>query len=187
MWESTSRRFLQAIVGKPAPTISGLVFVQPLRRSDRATSRDADAPVAPLMQLRHLALPSRVRVQPPGTTSTDLRTPDDDAELFELLDRPMDGRLVHPELVRDFDLGHLDDILEIETRVQIEEHSQNLRPDVATCRELLEEILVDLHPTVTIRAIDFWTNEDGDNSLVEITLIVKIPDYLGTLHLTLPR
>ena len=140
-----------------------------------------------LMQFRHLALPSGMRVQPPGAGSADLRTPDDDAEIFKLLDRSMDGWLVHTEFIRDFDLRNLDDILKVETRVQIEEHSHDLHPDVSTCRELLEEILVDLHPTMTVRAMDPLTNEDRYNSLVEFTLIVNIPDYLRALHWLLLR
>ena len=107
-------------------------------------------------EIDNLALPAGLRVEPPSAGD---RSGNQNAEIDQLLDRLVDGLLVHPEGLGDFDLWDADDVVEVETGVEVHENPVDLQPDVTPGGELFEEMLVDLHPTFTVGAVDLGPTE----------------------------
>ena len=121
-----------------------------------------------------LALPAGLRVEPPTARPANLGTSDDDAQLFKLLDGTIHVLALHPKFGRDFDLRDLNDVLEIQPCVEVQKNPQDLVTEVSTCGELLKEILVDLHPTVTVGAMNLVSDEYRDDVIVNFPLIVNV-------------
>ena len=134
-------------------------------------------------EIDDLALPAGLRVEPPSAGD---RSGNQNAEIDQLLDRPTDIRRSHPEGLGDFDLWDADDVVEVETGVEVHENPVDLQPDVTPGGELFEEMLVDLHPIFTVRAVDLGPTEYR-NPLVKFAVLVHAADDFSFSHLALPQ
>ncbi len=70
-----------------------------------------------------LAFPAGLRVEPPGAGD---RSGNQNAEFDQLLDGPMDGLLVHPKRLGNSDLWHPDDVMEVQSGVEVYEDPVDL-------------------------------------------------------------
>ena len=133
-------------------------------------------------EVDNLALPAGLRVEPPTARPADLGAADDDAQLFELFDGAIYVLALHPKFGRDFDLRDLDHVFEVQPRVKVQKNPQDLVAEVSARGELLKEILVDLHPTVTVGAMNLMANEYRDDVIVNFPPIVNVTHQLLASH-----